>query len=211
MSAAASAKAEECPRRATDSGDRFVDLLRHGETIGGARFRGVQDDRLSAVGWAQMEAAVQAGSWDGILSSPARRCAAFAEDLAARLGVPLEVWPDLGERHFGSWEGRAAAEIPLDELCRFWADPVGFTPPGGEPFTVMQQRCQAAWQRLLACSAEHPLVVTHGGIVRVLLGEVLGVAANRLLLIEVPHASLSRLRVPAEIGYPSLVRHGVRD
>lgn len=211
MPVAESPTTEDRAPLATSSADRFVDLLRHGETIGGARFRGVQDDRLSEAGWAQMKAAVHAGNWDMILTSPAQRCAPFAEALAVGTGVPVEVWPDLGERDFGSWEGRAAAEIPLNELCRFWADPVGFTPPGGEPFTAMRQRSLAAWRRLLTSSAERPLVITHGGIIRVILGEVLGISPSQLLLIEVPHACLSRLRVPAEVGFPSLVRHGARE
>lgn len=207
---ASPATAQRSAQAADEAGDRFVDLLRHGETSGGARFRGVQDDQLSPAGWTQMAAAVRDGRWHRIITSPARRCAAFAEALAVRQGLPLEAWPELGERHFGSWEGRTAAEIPLDELCRFWADPVGFTPAGAEPFAAMRDRSLAAWRRLEALDGDRLLVVTHGGIIRVLLGEVLGVAPNRLLLIEVPHACLSRLRLPAEFGHASLVRHGPR-
>ncbi|MBK1699687.1 histidine phosphatase family protein [Thiococcus pfennigii] len=189
-------------------GDRFVDLLRHGETLGGARFRGVQDDQLSPAGWAQMRAAVAEGAWERILTSPARRCAAFGEDLAGRLGVPLEVWPEVGERDFGEWEGRSAAEIPIEDLSRFWADPVGYTPPGAEPFAALQARTLVAWRRLRAQDAERLLLITHGGIIRVLLGAVLGMPPSHLLFLEVPHACLSRLRIPAVLGEPSLVAHG---
>jgi alpha-ribazole phosphatase len=188
--------------------DRFVDLLRHGETCGGARFRGTQDDQLTRAGWQRMQGAVADRTWDRIVTSPARRCAAFAEDLSARLGLPMEVWSEIGERDFGAWEGRKAEEIPLGELSQFWADPVGFTPPGAEPFAALQSRSLSAWRRLREHDAEQVLVITHGGIIRVLLGAVLGMPPSHLLFIEVPHACLSRIRLPAAIGEPSLVSHG---
>ncbi|WP_041603806.1 histidine phosphatase family protein [Thioflavicoccus mobilis] len=189
-------------------GDRFVDLLRHGDTRGGVRFRGVQDDQLTADGWRQMQTALADGAWDQVVTSPARRCAAFAEDLAERLGIPHEVWPEVGERDFGAWEGQAADEIPIEELSRFWADPVGYTPPGAEPFQALQARSLVAWRRLLEHDAKRSLLITHGGVIRVLLGHVLGMPASHLLFLEVPHACLSRVRIPARVGEPSLVSHG---
>ncbi len=38
--------------------DRFVALLRHGAVVGGERFLGATDDRLSVRGFAQMRAVV---------------------------------------------------------------------------------------------------------------------------------------------------------
>ncbi|MGH8626386.1 MAG: hypothetical protein ACREYC_14335 [Gammaproteobacteria bacterium] len=40
-------------------GATFIDLRRHGEAEGGARYRGSTDDPLTAEGWAQMWAAVR--------------------------------------------------------------------------------------------------------------------------------------------------------
>ena len=34
----------------------YLDLLRHGETEGGTRYRGTTDDPLTAAGWEQMRA-----------------------------------------------------------------------------------------------------------------------------------------------------------
>lgn len=188
--------------------DRFVELLRHGETSGGARFRGIQDDQLTEAGWRQMHAAVAGRAWDRLVTSPTRRCAAFAEELATRQGLPVEVWPEVGERDFGAWEGLTAADIPLAELTRFWADPVGYTPPDAEPFAALQARARVAWRRLRAHDAERILLITHGGIIRILIGAVLGMPASHLLFLEVPHACLSRIRMPTELGEPSLVAHG---
>jgi len=190
------------------AGDRFVDLLRHGSVAGGARFRGTTDDVLSAGGWKEMRvAAAGQRHWDGIVSSPARRCAAFAEELAGQRGIPLLLMPELAERGFGAWESRLASEIPLSELGLFWEDPVGYTPPGGEPFGSLCGRVEAGWLRVLGSELRAPLLVTHGGVVRVILGLVLGVPAEALLRIEVPPACRTRLRVPAA-GKPSLMHHG---
>jgi alpha-ribazole phosphatase len=190
--------------------DRFADLLRHGEPKGGGRFRGGADDPLTTRGLDQMRAtATSAGAqWDLIVTSPTRRCTAFAEELAGGRGVPLEVWPELRERGWGDWEGRAAEQIPASDLARFWADPPGFTPPGAEPFAAFSNRVLSAWARLLGYGARHSLVVTHGGAVRVILGSVLRLPADALILIEVPYACITRLRLPDAPGRPSLMAHG---
>lgn len=188
--------------------DRFVDLLRHGEVVGGGRFRGDTDDLLSPAGLAQMRTATQGlQSWDALISSPARRCAAFASELAPERGLPLQHMPEFGERCFGAWENRTAEEIPLVELQRFWDDPIGFTPPGAEPFEALRERVLHGWDRLLAGDARFPLLITHGGVIRIILGAALDMPAAALLRIEVPPACLSRLRVPSGAGRPSLMFH----
>lgn len=189
--------------------DRFVDLLRHGEVVGGGRFRGASDDHLSPGGLAQMRAvAAEEKDWDSIVSSPARRCVTFSQELADRRGLPLELMPDFGERGFGAWENRLATEIPLADLKRFWDDPVGYTPPGAEPFAVLRERVLRGWGRVLEHDTQFPLLVTHGGVVRIILGEVLDIPSAALLRIEVPYACLTRLRIPSGKGRPSLKLHG---
>ncbi|MBK5940016.1 histidine phosphatase family protein [Halochromatium roseum] len=193
---------------------RLVDLIRHGEVAGGACFRGRRDDPLSAMGWSQLEAATAdqtAGGrnrWDRLLCSPASRCAGFADWLGKRLGLQVEQVEALRERDFGAWEGLRADQIPLDDLARFWADPSGYDPPSSEPFAVFRQRVIDGWCQLLAGGGDHLLLITHGGVIRVILGELLGIPAERLILLEVPTACRSRVRLPAEGGLPSLIAHG---
>lgn len=190
--------------------ERCVDLLRHGEPLGGERLRGTQDDPVSARGWAQLRcAAAAAGAgWTHVLSSPARRCAEPAQALAAERGLGCTILPWLRERGFGAWEGLRLAEIPPADLGRFWGDPLGYTPPGAEPCVAFQARVLAGWQDLLSAPEPHPLVITHGGVIRVLLAEVLTLPAPVWSLIEVPYACRTRLRIPAPPWRPSLVFHG---
>ncbi len=191
---------------------RLIDLIRHGEVEGGACFRGRRDDPLSAVGWAQLEAAtdgaIDAAPWDRLLCSPAARCARFADRLGASLGLPVEPMESMRERDFGAWEGRRADRLPLEDLARFWADPSLYDPPDSEPFAVFRQRVLAGWRHILEGPGDHLLLITHGGVIRVILGELLGIPHERLILLEVPPACRSRLRVPVGDGLPSLVAHG---
>jgi alpha-ribazole phosphatase len=192
--------------------DRLIDLLRHGEVQGGSRFRGRQDDPLTAEGWAQMRAAVdrcgvEGALWGLVAHSPAQRCAAFARSLAERRGIPHRCLEDLRERDFGSWEGLRADQIPIEELSLFWADPQRYGPSDAEPFDAFRARVLQGWRQILERDDPHPLVITHGGVVRLIVGEVLGIDPPRLLLLEVPPACRTRLRVPG-IGRASLVSHG---
>src|SRR5690606_17024528 len=121
-----------------------IDLLRHGETVGGARFRGSLDDPLTEQGFRQMDAAVaNGGPWDAIVTSPLSRCAAFAESLAVKLGIPSEIDERLREIHFGAWEGRSYAELMATApgaLTRFLGDPFRHPPPEAERLEAFRQR-----------------------------------------------------------------------
>jgi alpha-ribazole phosphatase len=179
-----------------------LDLLRHGETEFGGGLRGSIDDALTDLGWQQMRAAVaEAGPWDRIISSPLQRCARFAEELSTRLGVPLHLERDLQELHFGDWEGRSAAQLmntDADPLGAFWADPYAFTPPNGEPVLVFSARVLGAVEGLQrAYPGERLLVISHGGVMRLLLAQARGLPREQLLQVEVGHGGLFTLNVEA--------------
>jgi broad specificity phosphatase PhoE len=176
-----------------------ITLLRHGEAEGGARYRGVTDDALTATGREQMWAAVgDQCRWDSIVSSPLVRCADFANALAQHHALPLRLDTRLREMDFGAWDGRTADDILRTDaaaLTRFWEDPWTQGPPGGEPLSQMRTRVLGAWQDIVN---EHrsTLVITHGGPIRIILCQTRGQPFDRLLDIEVPLASLRRVLVP---------------
>ncbi|HJO36687.1 MAG TPA: alpha-ribazole phosphatase family protein [Gammaproteobacteria bacterium] len=194
-----------------------IDLLRHGEPEGGQLLRGWRDDPLSPRGLAQLRAAVPAKPpWQGIMTSPLRRCAAFAETLAGELALPLADDADLREAHFGAWEGRSPADLLASDreaVLRFWSDPAAYAPPGGEVLRDFVARVRAGWQRLLTqAQGQHWLLVAHGGVIRVILADVLGVPLNNLFRIDVPYASLSRIEVlhQPDVEFPRLIFHNGR-
>jgi alpha-ribazole phosphatase/probable phosphoglycerate mutase len=186
--------------------------MRHGEPVGGRRYRGQIDDPLSEKGWAQMRAAVgdTAPPWTRIVSSPLLRCRAFAERLADRHGLPLALDERLKEVGFGAWEGRTAAEIEAaapGTLARFKADPVHARPAGAEPLADFHARVAAGLRDLLAQHAgEHVLLVGHAGVIRMAFAWALHIPLEHAYRVEVDSASLTRLRFDA--GGASLVFHG---
>lgn len=191
-----------------------LDLLRHGETEQGGGLRGSIDDALTATGWAQLREtlarlqtqpldgdAQARPRWNRIVSSPLQRCARFAEEVAEAQRIPLTLEPGLQELHFGDWEGLTAAQVmQRDEhgLGQFWADPYAFTPPNAEPLLQFETRVMASVERLQErFHAERILLVTHGGVMRLLLAKARGLPRSDLLQVNVMHAQLVTLQLEA--------------
>ncbi len=184
-----------------DQAPTWIDLLRHGEPEGGRRYRGQQDDPLSDRGWQQMRQAVHRDDhWDSIISSPLKRCRAFAEELSADRHIPLHIEPDFAEIHFGNWEGRTMeqiAETEADALAAFWADGLNNPPPGGENVGAFGQRVAAAWDRWVdRLRGQRILLVCHGGVIRMTMAHVLEPPPQTMMArLQVPYACRSRIRV----------------
>lgn len=192
----------------------MVDMIRHGEPVGGKKYRGQLDDPLSELGWAQMRAAVEGHRpWDAVVSSPLSRCAAFAQELAARHDLPLQVDARLMEIGFGDWEGHTAEELRArepDALLGFWQDPLHNRPPGAEGLTQFRDRVVAAWNDILERYAgRHVLVVGHAGVIRMIVRHVLDMPLDRMFRLHVPNAGLTRIRIEGqgEDALPFLVFH----
>jgi alpha-ribazole phosphatase len=180
-----------------------LDLLRHGETELGGGLRGSLDDALTEKGWTQMRAAVvEGGPWDRIVSSPLQRCARFAAELGEQLSLSVHLDKDLQELHFGAWEGQSAAalmETDAEALGLFWADPYSFTPPQGEPVSEFSSRVLAAVARLHSSYAgDRVLLISHGGVMRLLLAQARGLPREQLLNVEVAHGAVFALTVEAD-------------
>lgn len=177
-----------------------IDLLRHGETQGGSRFRGSTEDPLTAVGLEQMKSATsRAQCWDRVVSSPMVRCAEFARVFSRQRSLPLDFDERLKEIHFGAWEGRTAAELMAEApepLARFWSDPDKHPPPGGEPLARFRARVLDAWSDIVSLYAgQRVLVVSHGGVIRVLLCRVLEWPVTRMHELDIEHGGLYTVRV----------------
>lgn len=187
------------------AGGAVIDLLRHGET-GQSGFRGRLDDPLIPPGWEQMRRTTHEARtpWQAVISSPLARCADFARAFAAERGLPLEWDARLAELDFGDWEGlepRTLQHTHSEALARFWNDPWAFTPPNGERMAEFEMRVRAAWSDLSDRHAgHHVLVVTHGGVIRLLLCLARGLAHSELLRLAVSHASLHRVGACAAVA-----------
>ena len=90
------------------------------------------------------------------------------------------------------------APTDAEALGRFWADPYAFTPPQGEPVLAFSERVLGAVERLHQRHAgERVLLVSHGGVMRLLLARARGLPREQLLNVEVAHGALFALTVEA--------------
>lgn len=175
-----------------------IDLLRHGESQYSHTLRGHLDDELTAKGWQQMQSTIEQvinQSWDVIISSSLKRCACFAEQLAKTTQLPLLLNHDLKEMYFGEWEGISTQQIyetSPELLANFWQKPSQYCPPRAETLIQFQTRVLEGFQELLVemqnQNWQHGLVVTHGGVIKLLA----------CLATQQPLDDL--LKMPAELG-----------
>ena len=177
-----------------------VDLLRHGEPVGGRKYRGQTDDPLSEKGWQQMRDAIsEHRPWQHIVSSPLVRCQAFALELARKQSLPLSFDARFMEVQFGVWEGKTAAQLCADDphvIERFKRDPLNQRPAGAERLEDFFVRVRAAWLDLIEAHAgKHVLLVCHAGVIRMALAHALNLPLASSYRIDVPSAGLTRIKV----------------
>ncbi len=187
-----------------------IDLLRHGECEDGRCYRGTTDVPLSDVGHQQMMLSVEQmlektdAPWSRIITSPLQRCLIVAEQLAKRCDKPLVSHDGYQEIHFGDWEGQSVDyvwETQQVAVEKWFADPVSSPPPNGEPADTFSDRViTTLLQHVNQAPNEHMILVTHGGVIRVLLAHCLSMSLTNMGRFDVPYACLSRI----QISYDSL-------
>ncbi|HPQ96383.1 MAG: histidine phosphatase family protein [Thiothrix sp.] len=184
-------------------GITHIDLLASLDVQAGEVFCGALDSPVNTEGMKALKKAVRRRSdWDCVFSSPLQRCAAFGDWISTRHHIPLTLEAGFDEMNFGSWEGRLPHEIMQQDhetLIRWWQDPASVCPPGGESWQAFRQRVLTAWQALLDTNPERTvLLVTHPGVVRLLVLEVLRAPSSAFFAIQVEPGVLTRIRVARE-------------
>ena len=178
----------------------LLTVLRHGEVIGPWNvLRGKRDVALSATGLQQMQqviAAINTFPFSRIVSSPLARCRVFAESIAQTSSIPLRLHAGFEEIDFGDWDGLTSAEAQAftpDLFTRFQANPEGLAPPQGEAFNDFHQRVFDAFDDITRDASGHTLLITHGGVMRIILSAVLGLTWHDAFQIAIPAASSFQL------------------
>lgn len=149
----------------------LIVAARHPRTRSGARVcHGRTDVPLAECAQAGAERllAELAEPIERIICSPLSRALDVAREVAWRTGAPLHADNRLTDQDFGSWESRAWSALPPDDVQAWEADPVGYSPGGGESGIVMLRRVRRAWTRI-GSSEDTTLVLTHTGPIQCLL------------------------------------------
>ncbi len=168
-------------------------LVRHGETaLNAARVMQPAATSLSERGVTQALAVgrrlAQQGGIGAILSSDLPRAWRTAEAIADALALPIEPSALLQERNFGDLRGRPYDALGFDPLV------MDAAPPGGESAADFAQRLRTAFEAMLQRHARLDgdlVVVTHGLVIRSLLGGPLQLGAERLRELHLANTSLS--------------------
>ena len=178
-------------------------FVRHGETEWNRtrRIQGRTDIPLNAAGRAQA-AAIARRLKDLVASpetldfhcSPLGRARQTMAAILAAFGLPADhaVMDDrLMERSFGAYDGQTwqelfAAGIDPDRQPEAYHD---WRPDGGESFVDMTDRVQA-W---LGELRQPTIVVSHGGVSRVLRGLMLGLDKAEVVHLDVPQHRFYRI------------------
>jgi len=200
-------------------------LIRHAETVWNAsgRLQGQADPPLSDRGKLQCEAVgarLQGTRIARVVSSDLVRARATAEAIGRHQAVDVELDPRLREVDLGAWEGVTRPELARDwpDLLHAWLQrPSWDLVPGGEGTQAFLSRVTAAAEEILAGAAEDDTVavVTHIGVVRILLSLALGTFADELRWPwAIENTGLSVLEAApggARLGSPQVVIAAVND
>lgn len=177
-------------------------LIRHGETDSNKsyRFQGQTDIELNAKGKAQAQLLAEHFKdikLDKIYCSSLLRARQTAEPLAKTHGLELTAVDDIKEIAFGEWEGMTFDEINAKwpgDIDAFFKNPALCHVPGGENFTDVAARVEPFFKNGLAeMETSDIAVVSHGGIIRVLLCLFLGLDLNKIWNFSVGNCSTTTL------------------
>ena len=214
----------------------FIDVIRHGEPVGscpegGTILRGSTDHALTPKGWAQARKRTamllgDGNKWDVIVSSPLIRCADFSKSLAStqfdetsgKKDSRFFIKSNWREIYYGDWDGLSTAKIWQDQpelMEKMWQDPLEFCAPNGESVKDFSVRIEQAWLELISeFQGKRILLVCHGGVMRLLLKQLLLLAPEAMNRFAIPYAAASRFRVDhSPVGeepiqhWPSLLSH----
>jgi alpha-ribazole phosphatase/probable phosphoglycerate mutase len=151
-------------------------LIRHAETDMAGTFCGQSDPPVNARGHEQIQTLLKtlaAEPIESVYTSDLQRAVTTAKAIAHEFGVPCVIRPRLREIGFGEWEGLGWKEIELKDpaYAQRWVDAwPRMAAPGGESLEAFEKRVTDEIESLLSRpEPEHAAVVTHAGVMRLLL------------------------------------------
>ena len=93
-------------------------------------------------------------------------------------------------------------------------DPLHYSPPNGESLIDFSNRVKNAWDALQdRFVGKHALIVTHGGVIRIILHHIMQTELNAVMRIAVPYACLTRISISHSADgtmLPTLIFHSSR-
>jgi probable phosphoglycerate mutase len=182
--------------------DTTLYLMRHGaiETGPEKRFVGQIDLPLNPDGREQSERQgrfLMDVAFSQVWCSDLKRAQETAA-IACRGRVPvIRSAPELREIDLGRWEGMPMSQIreQFPDLWQARGWNIGhFRPPEAESFDDLQQRAVPFIRQIAEQSAGNILIVTHAGVIRVLLCQVLEMPLSHLFRFHLDYGGLTLIK-----------------
>ncbi len=182
-------------------------FVRHGETDWNVsvRYQGQAGVSLNAQGEAQAHCIarrLRGGKIAALYASDIVRAWETACIIGDSLGLVPQAVPEWREIDVGQWEGLTPEELHErfpDHMREYESNPAYTVRLGGESYAQMQQRALVALQRIHeAHSAEETvLAVSHGGTIRSIICDILGLDLTYFGRMWLDNGSLSEIRYGA--------------
>ncbi|MFN8229267.1 MAG: histidine phosphatase family protein [Mycobacterium sp.] len=153
------------------------------------------DPELSDVGHeqaARLPAALARFPLSRLVSSPQRRSVQTAEPVAAALGLPIDV-----DERVAEYDREMSGYVPLEDLRvahpHQWERMAAGHLPHGVDEAAFRARIAAGLADVVTAAAHDETVAlfSHGGVINVILHEILG--TERVLSFPIDYASVTRL------------------
>ncbi len=162
-------------------------LVRHGETDWNkaGRMQGRIEVDLNLFGFKQAHLCakrLKAIPFEMAYTSPQRRALQTAELIVKHHDVYLDAHPALQEIHLGKWEGLTWSEVRrqhrglIDDMTK---DRQTAKIHGGEAYEDVLKRAMSFLESVSKLPFEHVLVVSHGGLIKMVLSYVLGLPIEK--------------------------------
>ncbi|TAH03673.1 MAG: alpha-ribazole phosphatase [Sphingobacteriales bacterium] len=138
-----------------------------------------------------------------VYSSSLRRCTKLASFLSNDNYIVDE---RLKELSFGNWELKSWDNINPKELNPWMADFVNQKPPNGENFIELTNRCNYFWDEITEKpSKENIIIVSHAGVIRSILANILGFPLQNAFNLQIDYASITKINYQKEYGKQTVV------
>ncbi|WP_442587912.1 alpha-ribazole phosphatase [Pedobacter sp. AW31-3R] len=136
-------------------------------------------------------------SLDAVYSSPSSRCMELSAGIAAtcisaNAGYATE--EGFYEMNFGDWEGKTWDTIDREASEIWMNDFVHLSPPKGESMLGMQKRVIQSWERIINGDDQKIAIVTHGGVIRIILAHYQGISLKNAFDIQVGFGQVFKLQ-----------------
>ena len=179
----------------------LIFFIRHGLTDYNIerRFQGSLNVPLNDAGIAQAKttaARCRELGFERIYHSTLARAAETARIIADASGAPLIPCPGFNEVCLGAFQGLnhdEAREKYPEEYARYFSDRVNAAPPEGESLSQVQQRALRTLDLIEAEAAgcTRIAVVSHGALLKSLLGGIAGIPLQNYACYDVSNGSIS--------------------